>query len=106
MDIREYRYYYIKIDKKELESSIISHMRTVVDKDEDNEETAIFGDLLYAIGDSLTGESGDSYYNPDFQEKVKYLSKLYPDVTFTAGWINNDNNKDKEEFVVKNGNLL
>lgn len=103
-DKREYRYHYIKIDNEELEDSIISYMETY--KYEESEENKIFGDLLYATNNSLTGESGDSYYNPDFKDKVKFLSETFPKVTFTAGWTNNEDKKDKGEFIYKNGNKI
>jgi hypothetical protein len=108
---KEYRYHYIKIDKEEQAQTISDKLYSMLEVDEidgdfteDNMTT--IGNILYAVNGSFTGGNGDSYYNPTFKDDVKYISTMFPEITFTAGWTNPEDKEDKEQFTIINNDVI
>jgi len=103
MDKKEYRYHYIEIDKTEKEQDIIKKINEIINSN--NDMGSNMSNLLYATNDSLSGDSGDSFYNETFKNDIVYVSKLFPEVTFKAGWVNEEDRNDDEKFIVVDGKI-
>jgi len=70
------------------------------------EKESIIGNILFAVNYSLTGGSGDSFYHPNFKEDVRLISTMFPEIEFTAGWTNPEDEEDKTEFTILNGEVI
>lgn len=115
LDVKEYRYHYIKgltnKEKKVIHDFLFKHTERSQYFDEANLNNDVFSALYYALGGNyiLTEDepSGDSYYYKEFEESIKLLSnQLFDNIGYIkiiAGWKNSEDSKDDCEFTYFEG---